>query len=59
MPSKKVAPVMPKSRSLAVEAEPGEAHDHAQARVAISPHFDAGSETVVGQGRNRRVMLAS
>ncbi|WP_426664073.1 hypothetical protein [Rhodanobacter aciditrophus] len=46
MPSKKVAPVMPKSRSLAVEAEPGEARDHALARVAISPHLGA-ARTIV------------
>jgi hypothetical protein len=46
MTRKKVEPIAPKSRTLAVEIKPGESHDHLLARVAASPHFGAAGSII-------------
>jgi hypothetical protein len=46
MTRKKVEPIAPKSRTLAVEMKPGESHDHLLARVAASPHFGAAGSII-------------
>ena len=46
MTCKKVEPIAPKSRTLAVEMKPGESHDHLLARVAASPHFGAAGSII-------------